>query len=103
MTILVWALATATGDDLEKVHALHGSRLEMMLERTIDTTVRGVLYEAEGSLPNDVLAQGREVIERMCRKNEIPFAFIEADPADATSWAEAADAGLVALLARDRG
>ncbi len=51
MTILVWALATATGDDTEKVHALHGSRLEMMLERTIDTTVRGVLYEATGTLP----------------------------------------------------
>ena len=27
------------------VPELHGSRLEMMLERTVDTTVRGVLYE----------------------------------------------------------
>jgi hypothetical protein len=103
VTILVWALATATGNDTEKVHALHGSRLEMMLERTIDTTVRGVLYEAQGTLPDDVLTQGREVIERMCRKNEIPFAMLEADPADPEAWAAAADDALTGLLAADRG
>jgi NAD(P)H-binding len=103
VTILVWALATATGDDTEKVHALHGSRLEMMLERTIDTTVRGVLYEAAGTLPAEVLAQGREVIERMCRKNEIPFAILEADPADPQGWAAAADDALTGLLAAKRG
>jgi hypothetical protein len=103
VTILVWALATASGDDEEKVHALHGTRLEMMLERTIDTTVRGVLYEAVGTLSDDVLANGRAIVERLCRKNEIPFAFIEADPADPQAWAAAADASLVALLALDRG
>jgi threonine dehydrogenase-like Zn-dependent dehydrogenase len=103
VTILVWALATATGDNQEDVHALHGSRLQMMLERTIDTTVRGVLYEATGTLPDAVLAQGREVIERMCRKNEIPFAILEADPADSEAWAAAADAALSGLLAANRG
>lgn len=103
VTVLVWALATATGDDPEKVHALHGSRLQMMLERTIDTTVRGVIYEANGTLPPEVLAEGRAVVERMCRKNEIPFAFLETDPADPTAWATAADEALTGLLAMDRG
>ena len=103
VTILVWALGTATGDDPEKVHALHGSRLNMMLERTIDTTVRGVLYEAAGTLPDEVFASGREVIERMCRKNEIPFAFLDADPSDPDAWATAADEALTGLLAMDRG
>ncbi len=103
VTILVWALATASGEDEERVHALHGSRLEMMLERTIDTTVRGVLYEATGTLPHEVLAGGREVIERMCRKNEIPFAILEADPSDAQAWAVAADDAIAGLLAQDRG
>ncbi len=50
-----------------------------------------------------MLAQGREVIERMCRKNEIPFAMLEADPSDAATWATAADDALTALLAADRG
>ncbi len=103
VTILVWALATATVTDEERVHALHGSRLEMMLERTIDTTVRGVLYEAQGTLPAEVLATGREVIERMCRKNEIPFAVLEADPADPQRWAAAADEAIAGLLAQNRG
>ena len=39
VTILMWLL----GDDARE--PLHGSRWKMMLERTIDTTVRGVLYE----------------------------------------------------------
>lgn len=103
VTVLVWALATASGEDLEKVHALHGSRLGMMMERTIDTTVRGVVYEGRGTLPDEVLAEGRAVIERMCRKNEIPYDVLDADPADAEAWAQAADAAIVGLLARDRG
>src|SRR3954451_4110902 len=35
-TILLWALGTASGE-AEGVAALHGSRLAMMLERTVDT------------------------------------------------------------------
>ncbi len=103
VTVLVWALASATGDDQEKVDALHGSRLKMMLERTIDTTVRAVVYEAAGTLPDRVLAEGVSVVEAMCRKNEIPFSILRADPADAGAWADAADAAIAELLARDRG
>ncbi|MBJ7471497.1 MAG: NAD-binding protein [Solirubrobacteraceae bacterium] len=103
VTLLVWALGTATGDDPERVAALHGTRLQMMLERTIDTTVRGVIYEAAGSVPAQQLAEGRAIVEKMCRKNEIPFEILDADPADAPAWAAAADAAIAGLLARDRG
>ena len=103
VTILVWALGTATGEDPEQLAALHGTRLHMMLERTIDTTVRGVIYEGRGTLPDEVLAEGRSVVEQMCRKNEIPFEVLDADPADTQAWAAAADAAIAGLLARDRG
>ncbi|MFT4035038.1 MAG: NAD(P)H-binding protein [Patulibacter sp.] len=105
VTILVWALGTANGapDDAERIAALHGSRLSMMLERTIDTTVRGVLYENAGSLPAEHFASGRAVIERMCRRNEIPFALLDADPADPAAWATAADEAITGLLAQQRG
>src|ERR1700710_2212533 len=33
----------------DDVAALHGSRLEMMLSKSIDTTVRGIVYEAAGT------------------------------------------------------
>jgi putative NADH-flavin reductase len=103
VTVLVWALGCATGDDPEKLEALHGSRLSMMLERTIDTTVRAVIYEGAGSLPAEYFAAGRAVVQRLCVKNEIPFVVLEADSADPELWATAADEALAALLARDRG
>ena len=102
-TILIWALASATGDDPERVAALHGTRLQMMLERTIDSTVRGVLYEAVGTLPDEVLAGGAAEVERACRKNEIPWAALGADPGDWADWVGSAKAGVDDLLTRERG
>lgn len=103
VTVLVWALGSATGPDPEKLAALHDTRLSMMLERTIDTTVRGVVYEGVGTLPTDVLEKGRAVVDRLCRKNEIPFAVLESDPSDAAAWAADAEHAIVGLLALDRG
>lgn len=91
VTVLVWALGTASGVNAGD---LHGSRLEMMLERTVDTMVRGVVYEG----PED----GRKIIERMCRLNEVPFAFLESDPADGPAWAAAARAAVESLLTAER-
>ena len=39
VTILMWLVGNVDQEPL------HGSRWKMMLERTIDTTVRGVVYE----------------------------------------------------------
>ena len=101
-TILCWMLASATGS-AEQTQPLHGTRLEMLLERTIDSTARGVLYEANGSLPDEYLSTGRSHVERACTKNEIPWAMLEADPSDWQAWATAAKAGIDELLTRDRG
>ena len=62
-TLLLWLLGEVEQDDL------HGSRLEMMLERTIDTTVRGFVYEAGPP-------EGVAVVERMASYNEIPFRIV---------------------------
>jgi hypothetical protein len=97
VTLLLWLLGTATGDD-EQVAALHGSRLQMMLERTVDTTVRGVVYEAVGTLPDDVFASGIHEIERANERNEVPFALLEADPLDEAAWLAAARAAIESLL-----
>ena len=97
VTILVWALATATGA-LERVAALHGPRLAMMLSRTIDTTVRGVVYEAAGSVAPETLERGVGELRRTCERNEIPYELLAADPADAGAWAAAARAAIERLL-----
>ncbi len=95
VTVLVWALGTASGGNAGD---LHGSRLEMMLERTVDTMVRGVIYETSGPAEGT----GAPIIERMCRLNEVPFAFLESDPADGPEWATAARAAVESLLTAER-
>ena len=97
VTILVWALGTASGP-AEAVVALHGSRLEMMLSKSIDTTVRGIVYEAAGTVAASVLAAGEAELRRACERNEIPFAVLTADPADAGAWATAARGAIDGLL-----
>jgi nucleoside-diphosphate-sugar epimerase len=101
VTVLLWLLGTARGP-AEHVAALHGSRLRMMLERTADTTVRGVVYEAAGTVAPDLLAAGVEEVRRARRTHEIPFALLEADRADAPAWLAAGRAAIDALLAADR-
>jgi uncharacterized protein YbjT (DUF2867 family) len=88
VTILVWALGTATGTPAA-VAALHGPRLEMMLGRVIDTTVRGVVYEAAGTIAPAAFATGVVELGRAGRLNEIPHAIVAADPADREGWATA--------------
>jgi hypothetical protein len=98
VTILVWALGTARGG-AEQVAALHGPRLEMMLSKTIDTTVRGVVYERAGTVAPEVLEGGLAEVVRACELNEIPYATVDADPADAGAWAAAARDAIYAMAA----
>lgn len=98
VTILVWALGTASGDDPEKIAALHGSRLKMMLEKTTDTTVRGVVYEATGTLSEETFASGVHEIRWANEKNEIPYALLDADGSDEQAWVKAALAAIEGLL-----
>ncbi len=97
VTILVWALGTATGS-ADAVAALHGTRLEMMLSKSIDTTVRGIVYEAAGTVPAAILETGVGELRRACERNEIPFEILTADPADAAAWAVAARGAIERLL-----
>jgi hypothetical protein len=102
VTVLLWLLGTARGP-AERVAPLHGSRLRMMLEKTIDTTVRGVVYEASGSVDEAALAQGAEEVRHARRINEIPFALLRADRADGPAWVAAARDAIGAVLAGERG
>lgn len=96
VTLVLWLLGTASG---ENVAELHGARLEMMLWRTIDTTARGIVYEAAGTVDPEALAAGRELVERFAGYNEIPLRIIEADPSDRAAWVTAARSAVAELLA----
>jgi NAD(P)-dependent dehydrogenase (short-subunit alcohol dehydrogenase family) len=101
VTILVWALATASGEPAD-VAALHGSRLAMMLERTVDTMVRGVVYEARGSVDPGALAAGAAEVRRANATNEVPYALLDADPAHPVAWVAAVRRAIDELLVPGR-
>ena len=97
VSVIGWMLGTATGEP-EAVAALHGSRLESILSQIIDTTVRGVVYEAAGSVDAQVLAAGARTVAAKADFNRVPHRRLDADPGDPVAWAEAARAAIDDLL-----
>ena len=77
---------------------LHGDRLQMMMERTIDTTARGVIYETFGAHG----ARGEEIVVRMADKNEIPYFLVDVDPASQEEWVAKMHEGIDLIVSADR-
>jgi uncharacterized protein YbjT (DUF2867 family) len=86
----------------EQLAALHGTRLDMLLTRMVDTTVRGIVYEAAGSVDRDVLAAGAALVRERCEDARIPFVLLRADPADHRAWTAAAAAAVDSALDGDQ-
>jgi uncharacterized protein YbjT (DUF2867 family) len=100
VTVACWLLGCAAGSE-RALRALHGSRLEFFLTQAIDTTVRGCVYEARGSVtPPALLAEGERMVRALAERNAIPTAFLAADPRDVQSWITEARAAIDSLLAR---
>jgi uncharacterized protein YbjT (DUF2867 family) len=98
VTILCWLLGSAVGS-AEQLRALHGSRLEFFATQAIDTTVRGLLYEARGtSVPAEVLHDGAGVVRAVAERNAIPLAQLTADPLDDEVWQAQAREAIRELL-----
>lgn len=55
--VVVWLLASAEGEP-DQVDAIHGPRLERLLEKLVDSPVRGFLYETGRDGP------GAEIVKR---------------------------------------
>lgn len=99
VTIACWLLGCASGPD-EEVQALHGLRLRSFMTKAIDTTIRGVVYEAAGTLPASTLAAGAQIASEVASRNEIPLELLRVDPADRERWREQALRAISALLLR---
>jgi uncharacterized protein YbjT (DUF2867 family) len=97
VTVACILLGSATGSSAQ-LAALHGSRLEMLLARMLDTTVRGVLYEARGRAGRSLLAAGAKHVRAACEDARIPYVLLDADPAERRAWLPAAGAGVSTLL-----
>jgi hypothetical protein len=97
VTIVCWLLGTVAGPG-DEIHALNSSRLEFFLGQVIDTTVRGFVYEAAGTVPPEALAEGERIVRALGELNEIPVGFLRADPGEPDLWLGDARAAIDALL-----
>jgi nucleoside-diphosphate-sugar epimerase len=97
VTVVAWLMGSASGD-AEKVFALHDGRLRMLWEKLVDTPVRGVVYEAAGSVDSAALTRG-EAVARVAHETwRIPLEYLRADPADHDAWVVAGRAAVDRLL-----
>ena len=96
VAVVAWLLGSASGQP-ESISAIHGPRLERLLEKLVESPVRGFAYEAGGSVGPDPLTEGREIVERAGRTWRIPIAFLEL-ARDEPGWATRSAAIVAGLL-----
>jgi uncharacterized protein YbjT (DUF2867 family) len=72
VTVVCWLLGRVA------LAPLHGPRLRMMLEKSVDTMVRGFAYEPPAD--PELRAHGLAVLEEAARTWEIPTAVVDGDP-----------------------
>ena len=59
VALIFWLLGSACGDPAQ-LGAIHGARLERVLEQIVDTPVRGFVYESGGTVEPAVLRRGAD-------------------------------------------
>jgi len=66
-----WLLGFAVGP-AESLEAIHGPRLERLLERLVETPVRRFVYEADGSVDPAILERGSAIVRDAGERWRIP-------------------------------
>lgn len=88
VTVIFWLLGSAAGDP-ESLGALHGPRLARVLEEIVDTPVRGIVYEAAGTVAPQYLEEGMRAVAEAAETWRIREAIVGADPDDRDAWTRA--------------
>lgn len=71
VALVCWLLGSASGQ-AENLEAIHGPRLERLLERLVETPVRRFVYEAEGSVDPEILERGSSIVRNAGERWRIP-------------------------------
>jgi NAD(P)H-binding len=97
VSVVVWLLAAAQAEP-EVIAAIHGPRLERLLERLVDTPVRGFIYEGRGPVQRRHLERGAEIVTRAAQTWRIPVLVLEHEPGSG-DWAATAARDIQGLIA----
>lgn len=105
VTVVCWLMgsaapprARAADAGHDRVASLHGDRLASFAEHLVDTPVRGLVYEAAGSVEPTLLTRGAQIVRNASHTWHIPVEVVQADPADRSAWLEASTAAVGRLL-----
>jgi hypothetical protein len=85
ISLIFWLLGSARGEP-GTLGALHGPRLERLVEEIVDTPVRGLVYEAAGSVPATERRRGEEILRAAGERWRIPVEVVAADPDPVAAW-----------------
>ena len=96
IAVIVWMLGSADGS-AEELAAIHGPRLDRLVERLVETPVRGFVYEAGGSVDPVLLARGCEALEAASERWHLPLSMILVDPNDRSIWSNPVEVWLESM------
>ncbi|HTR74673.1 MAG TPA: NAD(P)H-binding protein [Solirubrobacterales bacterium] len=99
VAVVLWLLGSATGS-AENLATIHGPRLESLLERLVETPVRGFIYEGAGTVDEALLSGGAELVRNAERTWRIPVAVTSSSRQDGSQWVEEMETFVVELLSR---
>jgi uncharacterized protein YbjT (DUF2867 family) len=96
VAVVIWLLGNAVGEP-EATSRIHGPRLESLLEKLVDSPVRGFAYEAAGSVDGRPLVEGARIVERAGERWRIPVTLLSEDRRE-SGWAVRTAAAVAGLL-----
>lgn len=102
VTVVLWLLGSAEGS-FENLSAIHGDRLEALLERFVETPVRGFAYEGVGTVDAQLLEGGAELVRNAEQTWRIPVAVTKTPRDQGPPWVEEFENAVVELLAHRQG
>jgi Trk K+ transport system NAD-binding subunit len=97
VSVMCWLMGSADGAS-EKVAALHGPRLETIVWKLVDTHVRGIVYEAAGTVDRGLLSQGSTIVRNARATFNMPAEVVGEDPQEHAAWLAGMVAGVERVL-----
>jgi uncharacterized protein YbjT (DUF2867 family) len=88
VTLVFWLLGAARGEP-GALAAVHGEKLERVMEKLVDTPVRGFVYEAAGRVERQHRERGTAIVRGAAERWRIPVEVVDQDPRDWEAWTQA--------------
>jgi uncharacterized protein YbjT (DUF2867 family) len=97
VAVVFYLLGSAQGEP-ESLADIHGPRLERLMEKLVDTPVRGVVYEGAGKVDPGLLEAGAGIVRAAGSTWRIPFEIVSAELNDLDLWSSAMTEAALGVL-----